>query len=60
MVLQDVLDVVHGPEILGKWTRNYQVDLLVPPLDNLKRVTVTVSWTYQGARSVTATTYLRR
>jgi len=44
----------------GQWHRFYQVDLLTAPLDNLKRVTVTVSWTFMGARSVTATTYLRR
>lgn len=44
----------------GQWHRFYQVDLLAAPLDNLKRVTVTVNWTFMGARSVTATTYLRR
>ena len=45
---------------LGQWKRFYQVDVLDPPLDNLKKVTVTVSWQVQGARSVTATTYVRR
>ncbi len=45
---------------LGQWQRYYQVDLLDPPLDNLKKVTVTVSWRVQGARSITATTYVRR
>ena len=30
------------------------------PLDNLKKVTVTVQWTFQGNRSVTSTTYVRR
>ena len=44
----------------GQWHRFYQVDILAAPLDNLKRVTVTVSWTFMGSRSVTATTYLRR
>src|SRR5437870_7668047 len=29
---------------LGQWKRFYQVDVLDPPLDNLKKVTVTVSW----------------
>lgn len=44
----------------GQWHRFYLVELLPAPLDNLKRVTVTVNWTFMGARSVTATTYLRR
>jgi len=44
----------------GSWHRFYQVDILPAPLDNLKKVTVTVNWTFLGARSVTATTYIRR
>jgi hypothetical protein len=44
----------------GKWQRFYEVEILPAPLDNLKKVTVTVSWAFQGARSVTAVTYLRR
>jgi hypothetical protein len=44
----------------GQWHRFYVVSSLPAPLDNLKKVTVTVNWTYLGARSVTATTYLRR
>lgn len=44
----------------GKWQRWYQVDAMASPLDNLKKVTVTVSWNFMGTRSVTATTYLRR
>lgn len=43
----------------GKWQRFYQVETLAAPLDNLKRVTVTVGWTFMGNRSVTATTYVR-
>ena len=59
------LDVGRHPagtatENLGQWKRFYQVDQLAAPLDNLKRVTVTVSWTLQGARLVTAVTYVRR
>jgi Tfp pilus assembly protein PilV len=46
-------------ENLGAWQRFYQVDIMDPPLDNLKKITVTVSWTFQGNRSVTATTYVR-
>jgi Tfp pilus assembly protein PilV len=46
----------------GQWLRSYQVATMASPLDNLKKVDVTVS--YQGAgqaqRSLTATTYVRR
>jgi prepilin-type N-terminal cleavage/methylation domain-containing protein len=44
----------------GKWHRYYEVTSLPAPLDNLKRVTVTVTWDFMGTRSVQATTYLRR
>lgn len=44
----------------GKWERFYEVQTMAAPLDNLKKVTVTVNWNFQGARSVTAITYLRR
>ena len=44
----------------GQWQRSYEVSTLAAPLDNLKKITVTVSWTYLGPHSVTATTYLRR
>jgi len=44
----------------GQWQRFYQVTTMASPLENLKLVTVTVQWTYMGARSVTATTYVRR
>ena len=44
----------------GKWQRFYVVATMASPLDNLKKVTVTVSWTQMGSRSVSATTYLRR
>jgi type II secretory pathway pseudopilin PulG len=47
-------------ENLGAWKRYYQVDVMASPLENLKRVTVTVSWNFHGARSVAATTYVRR
>jgi type II secretory pathway pseudopilin PulG len=46
-------------EKLGAWQRFYVVEVMDPPLDNLKKITVTVSWTFQGNRSVTATTYVR-
>jgi prepilin-type N-terminal cleavage/methylation domain-containing protein len=44
----------------GTWRRMYQVDQMAAPLDNLKKVTVTVNYTVQGARSVASTTYMRR
>ena len=52
-----------GSEALGsqgQWHRFYQVEAMDAPLDNLKKVTVTVQWTFQGNRSVTSTTYVRR
>jgi Tfp pilus assembly protein PilV len=41
-------------------TRFYEVESMAAPLDNLKKVTVTVSWNVMGPRSVATTTYLRR
>jgi prepilin-type N-terminal cleavage/methylation domain-containing protein len=43
------------------WLRFYQVDVMAVPLDNLRKVTVTVNWSYQEmARSVSTVTYVRR
>jgi Tfp pilus assembly protein PilV len=50
-----VCDTLSGGECL----RFYNVDQLPSPLDNLKRVAVTVSWTSLGQRSISDTTYLR-
>ncbi len=47
-------------EVLGAWRRHYDVSVLASPLDNLKKVTVTVSWNFQGARSIATSTYVRR
>jgi len=46
----------------GPWQRYYVVTAMATPLDNLKRVDVTVSWAGAGSvgRSVTSTTYVRR
>jgi prepilin-type N-terminal cleavage/methylation domain-containing protein len=44
----------------GQWKRHYEVATMAAPLDNLKKVTVTVSWTFMGARQIQSTTYLRR
>jgi prepilin-type N-terminal cleavage/methylation domain-containing protein len=44
----------------GRWHRHYEVTTLAVPLDNLKKVTVTVEWDFMGHRSVQSTTYLRR
>lgn len=52
-----------GSEALGEsgqWHRFYEVSAMSAPLDNLKKVTVTVGWEYQGNRAVTSTTYVRR
>ena len=43
----------------GKWQRYWVVSQMATPLDNLKKVTVTVTWNYMGSRSVSSTTYLR-
>jgi prepilin-type N-terminal cleavage/methylation domain-containing protein len=43
------------------WLRFYQVDPMAAPLDNLRKVTVSVSWSYlDNPRSVILTTYVRR
>jgi type II secretory pathway pseudopilin PulG len=47
-----------GPS--GRWARYYEITSLASPLDNLKKVTVTVSWTFMGTRQTQSTTYLRR
>jgi hypothetical protein len=44
----------------GAWERYYEVETMPAPMDNLKKVTVTVTWDVQGERSVSTTTYIRR
>jgi len=46
----------------GQWLRCYQVTTMTGKLDNLKKVDVTVNYSGAGqaARSLTATTYVRR
>jgi prepilin-type N-terminal cleavage/methylation domain-containing protein len=45
----------------GQWGRYWQVTAMGAPLDNLKKVTVTVQWTAAGTNgSVSNSTYLRR
>ena len=44
----------------GQWERYYEIATMAAPLDNLRKVTVTVTWDYTGPHNVTATTYLRR
>jgi Tfp pilus assembly protein PilV len=43
----------------GTFGRFYEVTAMTSPLDNLKKVTVTVQWA-GGTRSVSTTTYVRR
>ena len=46
----------------GRWQRFYVVTTMASPLDNLKKVDVTVTWSGAGVsdRTVTSTTYVRR
>ena len=46
----------------GRWQRFYVVTTMASPLDNLKKVDITVSWTGAGVsgRGLTTTTYVRR
>ena len=44
----------------GGLGRYYQVDLLAAPLDNLKKVTVSVTWKHARACTLQAVTYLGR
>ena len=45
---------------VGALGRYYEVELMAAPLDNLKRVTVLVTWNQMRACTVQAVTYLRR
>jgi prepilin-type N-terminal cleavage/methylation domain-containing protein len=42
------------------WHRYYDVTTLTGTLSDLKRVVVTVRWTWQGSESTQTTTYFRR
>lgn len=44
----------------GQWQLHYDVETLTAPLDNLRKITVTVEWSFMGPHNVTATTYVRR
>lgn len=44
----------------GRWSRWYVVEALAAPLDDLKKVTVTVTWVGAGGRSVVLATYVKR
>ena len=45
----------------GKWNRFYQVASMASPLDNLKKVTVTVQWKAAGTNgTLSSVTYVRR
>jgi Tfp pilus assembly protein PilV len=44
----------------GTWQRFYNVEQMAQPLQDMKKITVTVTWTYSGSRTATATTYVRR
>lgn len=42
------------------WSRWYVVEAVAPPLEDLKRVTVHVTWPQAGGRSVVLATYVRQ
>jgi prepilin-type N-terminal cleavage/methylation domain-containing protein len=41
------------------WSRWYEVAAVDPPLDDLKRVTMHVTWSTAGGRSIVLSTYVR-
>lgn len=41
------------------WSRWYEVAAVEPPLDDLKRVTVHVTWASAGGRAIVLSTYVR-
>jgi hypothetical protein len=48
----------HGPEVVnGRWRRSYLVQAMPAPLDNLRRVTVWVTWTTTRPDTVSLVTY---
>jgi len=58
------LDVgTHGPDSVGtnnQYALTYIVSPMPAPMDQVKRVDVTVTYTFLRPRSVSATTYIRR
>jgi len=44
----------------GQWHRFYDVASLPAPLTSVRRIVVTVNWTWQGTKTVRDTIYLRR
>lgn len=44
----------------GAWHRWYTVSAMTAPLDNLRKVTVSVSWTNVSPDTLSVTTYVRR
>jgi Tfp pilus assembly protein PilV len=53
----------HGPDSVGtgnQYVLTYNVTAMAAPMDQVKRVDVTVSYSFVRPRSVTATTYIRR
>lgn len=49
--------VACGPS--NRWSRWYLVEAVAPPLDDLKRVTMHVTWATAGGRSIVISTYVR-
>jgi prepilin-type N-terminal cleavage/methylation domain-containing protein len=44
----------------GRWSRWYLVEAMDAPLDDLKKLTVTVTWIGSSGRTVAVSTYVRR
>ena len=62
-LLQDGRHPVSSNDTLGnsgQLQRHYDVVSMAAPLDNLKKITVTVEWNWMGPHNVTATSYIRR
>lgn len=49
--------VACGPN--DRWARWYEVTAVDPPLDDLKRVTLHVTWATAGGRAIVISTYVR-
>ncbi len=49
--------VACGPN--ARWSRWYEVSAVEPPLDDLKRVTLHVTWATAGGRAIVISTYVK-
>jgi hypothetical protein len=47
----------HGPETIQGWQRSYRIEHMPPPLDELRRVTVWVTWSAAQTETVALVSY---